>query len=113
MAQGHFARHIRRMRTLYAERRAALAAALDQIFDGKLNIELQAGGMHLIARCAQFKNDRLLVARAKAHSLHPAALSRWGIERGPQDQGLLLGFTNTPQSAAFEVALRLKQAIGA
>jgi len=43
MIEGHFARHIKRMRALYEERRAALAEALTDIFRGKLLIQLQAG----------------------------------------------------------------------
>ena len=48
MIEGHFARHIRRMRQLYAERRAALAEALASTLPERLRVELQAGGMHLI-----------------------------------------------------------------
>jgi GntR family transcriptional regulator / MocR family aminotransferase len=47
MTEGHFARHIRRMRQLYAERRAALAEALARTLRRRLRVELQAGGMHL------------------------------------------------------------------
>ena len=43
MTEGHFARHLRRMRGLYAERRAALAHALSEAFGDALRIELQAG----------------------------------------------------------------------
>lgn len=109
MTEGHFARHIRRMRALYSERRAALAAALAEVFDGQMSVQLQAGGMHLLARVAGCKNDRDLVARANARGLAPAALSPWVIEREDR-QGLLLSFTNIPQEAAVEMAQRLKQA---
>jgi GntR family transcriptional regulator / MocR family aminotransferase len=111
MADGHFARHIRRMRALYEERRASLAVALAEVFEGRLNVQLQAGGMHLIARSTAFGSDLDLVTRANAQHLAPAALSRWSIERGHREQGLLLGFTNISQAAAVEVAVRLKRAI--
>jgi GntR family transcriptional regulator / MocR family aminotransferase len=109
MMEGHFARHIRRMRVLYSERRAALAAALAEVFDGRMSVQLEAGGMHLLARVAGCKNDRDLVARANARGLAPAALSPWVIEREDR-QGLLLSFTNIPRKAAVEMATRLKQA---
>jgi GntR family transcriptional regulator/MocR family aminotransferase len=50
MTEGHFARHIKRMRKLYADRRAALASALVEVFGKKIDLQLQAGGMHLLAR---------------------------------------------------------------
>jgi GntR family transcriptional regulator / MocR family aminotransferase len=109
MTEGHFARHIRRMRALYSQRRAALAAALAEVFDGQMSVQLQAGGMHLLARVAGCENDCDLVARANARGLAPAALSPWVIECEDR-QGFLLSFTNIAQEAAVETALRLKQA---
>ena len=44
--------HLKRMRSLYAARRAALAGALDRVFGASLGVELRAGGMHLLARPA-------------------------------------------------------------
>jgi GntR family transcriptional regulator / MocR family aminotransferase len=110
MAQGHFARHIKRMRQLYAERRAALAKALEEVCGDRFRIELQAGGMHLLAYLTNNEADVAVVERARAHGLAPAALSPWSIESNC-GQGLLLSFTNTPvQSAAREVK-RLERAL--
>jgi GntR family transcriptional regulator / MocR family aminotransferase len=108
--EGHFARHIKRMRELYAQRRAALADALAKVFAGKIKIELQAGGMHLLARLEDCKSDRDLIARALANRLVPAALSPLAIDRDC-GQGLLLSFTNIPQQSALDAAIRLKRAI--
>jgi GntR family transcriptional regulator/MocR family aminotransferase len=107
MSEGHFGRHIKRMRTLYEERRAALASALNNVFA----VELQAGGMHLIARGPTLKNDRDLVARAKAHGLAPAALSWWFADPGRAESALLLSFTNIPAADAAGVVLRLQRAL--
>jgi GntR family transcriptional regulator / MocR family aminotransferase len=117
MIEAHFARHIRRMRALYSERRAALAAALSQVFAGQMSVQLQAGGMHLLARidarvsgckgAAGYKDDRALAARAEAQGLAPAPLSLWAMEYADR-QGLLLSFTNIPVHAALDVAKRLK-----
>lgn len=111
MTEGHFARHIQRMRNLYADRRAAAAAALINVFGTKIDLQLQAGGMHLLARFSACKSDVDWVARANAHGLAPAALSEWRVERDC-GQGLLLSFTNIPAQNAEEAAMRLKQAIG-
>lgn len=110
MSEGHFARHIRRMRSLYSSRRSALAAALVKAFGSQITIQLEAGGMHLLARFANCKSDLDFVARAEAKGLAPTALSPWSLDRDC-GQGLLLNFTNVRQETAFEMATRLKEAI--
>jgi GntR family transcriptional regulator/MocR family aminotransferase len=109
MTEGHFARHIRKMRSLYLGRRTALAAALSEVFEGRLAIQLQAGGMHLLARIHERGSDLDWAARASACGLAPAALSPWCIES--REQGLLISFTNIPQETAVPLAIRLKRAI--
>ena len=112
MADGHFARHLRRMRGLYASRRAALAAALTEVFGDALRIELQAGGMHILARLAPSADDVAISERANAAgmAIEPLSAAVIAHHRGP---GLLLGFTNIPADAAPLAAGRLHQAIGA
>ena len=110
MAQGHFARHIKRMRQLYAERRAALAKALENVCGDRFRIELQAGGMHLLAYLTNSEQDVVVVERARAHGLAPAALSPWSIESNC-GQGLLLSFTNIPVQSAAREAKRLERAL--
>ena len=111
MAEGHFARHLVRMRALYAARRAALASALAAAFGDRLRIGLQSGGMHLLARLPNGAPDTTLVGLAEMHGLAPAALSPLSVEHdcGP---GLLLSFTNVPQERACQVAGALLHAIG-
>jgi GntR family transcriptional regulator/MocR family aminotransferase len=109
MTEGHFGRHIQRMRSLYSHRRSALAAALSEVFDGGMRIELREGGMHLLARMTGIRSDLDLVARATARGLAPAALSPWGV-RSDQEQGLLLSFTNIAEERAVDLARQLKVA---
>ncbi len=108
LEQGHLGRHIRRMRTRYAERRTALTQALRGVNSG-LSIELQPGGMHLLGRLPKGTDDVALVARLRVHGLTPAALSGCGVEV-PCAPGLLLGFTNVDSSQAPEAAQRLADA---
>lgn len=110
MTEGHFARHIRRMRNLYAERRRALAEALADRFGQRFGIEMQAGGMRLIARLDASEDDRTLAARALAHGLAPSPLSPCAIARDC-GQGLLLGFANVPEEEAGPLAERLRRAL--
>jgi len=106
LADGHFARHLKRMRTLYRQRRQWLAEALAVSLGERVRIELQAGGLHLLARLED-GDDQAWAAAAQAEGLAVQALSRWYLEP-PRAQGLLLGFTNVAGPAeALELAQRL------
>lgn len=111
MAEGHFARHLRRMRLRYRQRRDALAAALTTSFGSSVEVSFQAGGLHLLARLPRFGADVDLARRARKHGLMPHALSGQAIEHDA-GQGLLMSFTNVPEPAAPEVVARLLRAIG-
>lgn len=91
----------------YVLAREALAAA----FGDRLAIELQAGGMQLLARVAASVSDAALVRRANAAGLAPTRLSdtRVAHDCGP---GLLLSFTNIAEADAPGVARALERAIG-
>ncbi|NKI73688.1 PLP-dependent aminotransferase family protein [Dickeya sp. CFBP 2040] len=94
MEQGHFARHIRKMRTLYAERRRYLQEAITALAGNRVNLHASAGGMHLLARLAlEGQHDRDIAAQAITAGLSVQALSQWR-QRANSAGGLLLGFTN-------------------
>jgi GntR family transcriptional regulator/MocR family aminotransferase len=111
MTEGHFARHLKRMRALYAARRVALADAVAAAFGEHLRVSLQSGGMHLLARPSGCVRDTVLVQLAEMQGLAPAALSPLSID-GDCGQGLLLNFTNIPREYASDAARMLRRAIG-
>ena len=111
MAQGHFARHLKRMRGLYAARRKAVTLALHATFGTKVEIDLQAGGMHLLARFPSAGGDVELAEAARRQGLWPTPLSTQTVESAGR-QGLLIGFTNIPETQAAEASRRLEAAIG-
>ena len=106
MAEGHFSRHIQRMRKLYAERRSATLAALEKGLGGQLRAEPQPGGMHLIVRLPMPGSDRPLAERLLAHGMAVQPLSPWwASERN--DAAILLSFTNCTTTAQAEQLGRL------
>ncbi len=112
--EGHFAAHVRRMRLLYAARRACLLAAAERHLGALLEVEPDEAGLHVVAllapELAARMDDRAAEARAAAAGLTAPALSsfylgapgagagrdgagRDGAGRGaPCGQGLLLGY---------------------
>jgi GntR family transcriptional regulator/MocR family aminotransferase len=107
IAEGHFARHIQRMRKLYAQRREATAAGLESVLGKHLRIDAQPGGMHLILRPRGGQSDRQLVARMRGEGLYAEALSDWAMGRNDAS-ALLLNFTNVESRRTAEaLALRI------
>ena len=110
MAQGHFARHLRKMRTLYAVRRSHLVEALTRQAGHRLRVRPQAGGMHVLADLQTAQDDRALAAAAQAGGLSVQALSDWRLRtRGPG--GLLMGFTNVATAGAAVAEVQRLEAI--
>ncbi|HTN89051.1 MAG TPA: PLP-dependent aminotransferase family protein [Sorangium sp.] len=117
LAEGHFARHVRRMRALYAERRGALARALEELASPHLQLDPGAGGLHLTARLTGAR-DGEVVERAALLGLAPAALSSYRVRASAgRPGGLLLGFAALPapraRKAVERLALAIEQARGA
>jgi GntR family transcriptional regulator/MocR family aminotransferase len=91
--EGHFARHIQRMRKLYAERREATVAGLESVLGKHMRIDSQPGGMHLILRLQGRRSDRRFVARMREDGLYAEALTDWTMGTDGAS-ALLLSFTN-------------------
>ncbi|MDQ0586467.1 MocR-like pyridoxine biosynthesis transcription factor PdxR [Variovorax paradoxus] len=111
--EGHFSRHLKKMRLLYARRRQMLAAALLKAFGKDVRIDLQGGGMHLIARFdRQREGDEELARRAQQAGLNCQPLSARGTASF-RDEGLLIGFTNVGSALhAQQLAAKLRMALG-
>ena len=107
MTEGHFARHIQRMRKLYSERRAFTVAGLNKVLGNLVHIDANPGGMHLILRLGNQMTDWELVERMRQDGLFAEALSEWSL-LGEKPSGLLLGFANiTSQASAEQLGERI------
>lgn len=111
IAEGHFSRHLKKMRLLYAERRAVTQRVFQEILDERIRIDLRPGGLHMLAQLADHEDDVMIAEKARELGLAMHALSRWYINAKSQ-QGLLLGFANVvDEKDARRIALKLKQAM--
>ncbi|KJV28123.1 PLP-dependent aminotransferase family protein [Luteibacter yeojuensis] len=99
--EGHYLRHLRRMKRAYASRRDALAAALAG--EGHA---VEGAGLALCLPLPEGTNDVALARAAHAAELAPIPLSPWyaGTASRP---GFLLGVTNVHENAAATLAARL------
>jgi GntR family transcriptional regulator/MocR family aminotransferase len=89
--EGHFARHIRRMRSAYLERRDALLRSLTRYCGDFLTIHSSDAGLHVTALLRSGLDDQDVVARLARRRLAAIPLSTSYLGSARQ-QGLLLGF---------------------
>ncbi|MBV8639398.1 MAG: PLP-dependent aminotransferase family protein [Candidatus Eremiobacteraeota bacterium] len=97
MDRGHFARHIRKMRTLYDERRVYVQGLLQKT--GLFSIADSGTGLHFVADLLAHVSDQVLSAEAQKAGLMVPALSSFYFERPPRN-GLIVGYAATPPAQA-------------
>jgi GntR family transcriptional regulator / MocR family aminotransferase len=110
LAEGHFARHVRRMRTLYAERQAALLSAARREWSGLLEVPPADAGMHLVAWLPTGWSDREASQRAAEAGISAPPLSAYS-DRAPARAALLLGYSSVNARRIQEGARRLTAAM--
>jgi len=104
ISEGHFSRHVRRMRTLYRERRAALVESIKQEFGSALQPIGGEAGMHLTVMLLGSGSDQEIAQRAARENLWVWPLSPAYLSKRAR-QGFILGFGSTP---AAEMARNVK-----
>ena len=106
LSEGHFARHIKKMRNAYRSRRAALATALAARFGPGTRIEQGAGGLHLLLRVDGGLGALAGMAWNGGKAL--GALPMPILTDLPELQNaLLVGFANVPERQAPQMAEQL------
>jgi GntR family transcriptional regulator / MocR family aminotransferase len=88
---GHFARHIRRMRVLYAERRRTLVEAIRVQMGNLLEVVGGEAGMHLVGLLPKGTNDVAVSRRAAKLGVSATPLSTCYLH-APSCPGLILGY---------------------
>src|SRR5438105_2597284 len=110
--EGHFARHVRRMRPIYAERRRVLVAEIQQQFGDRATVLGDEAGLHLAVVLRRLQNDAKIAAKAAKESLWLSALS--GLYLGSvRQQGFILGFGNTNLPQIAPAVRQLKKLLAA
>lgn len=104
--QGHFERHLRRIRTLYAERQACLLESLRERCVDWLDVSAAPAGMHLVAH---LRDPRLrasdAVATAARHGVGMTAMLSKRLTPAP-DRELLIGYMGLePEEIRVGIAL--------
>jgi GntR family transcriptional regulator/MocR family aminotransferase len=102
IAGGHYLRHLRRMKRLYAARRDALRAHLAR-WPG---VDAMAG-LAVMLRLPPGTDDAALTRAAARKGLAPGTLSTWYATDAARIPGLLLGVTNLTEAVVADACDRL------
>jgi GntR family transcriptional regulator / MocR family aminotransferase len=106
IAAGHLARHVRRMRGLYEERRDALLAAAATELGERVEFGDIAAGMLALAWLPHGVDDGETSRRLLAAGVEASPLSSYAIRPLPRG-GLLLGYAGFPPDALRAAVRRL------
>lgn len=110
IADGHFIRHIRRMRALYADRQEILVEAASQDLAGALEVRSAESGLHLVGRLSENADDRAASRLAAVHGVETIPLS-WYADGPSRHRGLMLGYAAVSESEIREGTSRLAVAL--
>ena len=101
--QGDYARHVRRMRLLYSQRRAMLANLIDRrLGSGWLHENGSEAGLHLVIDLPEKMDDVAVERSAYSQGVLTRALSRYYLDRSQVRSGLLLGYACVPENQMAE-----------
>jgi GntR family transcriptional regulator / MocR family aminotransferase len=110
ITEGHFTRHIRRMRILYKERQEFLISELNKELGNKIKVRPSEAGMHIIVWLSERFSDKEVSEIAKKNKLIVYPVSDYVIKY-KHSSGLVLGYTAFDKKKIGEGVRILKKVI--
>lgn len=112
--EGFFSAHVRRMRSIYLNRQAALIEAAEKYLSGILTVQPHATGMHLLGRFSAELSGRLsdheASKRAADGRITAPPLSSFYADRR-DGRAVVLGYAAVDEKTIFSATQRLAQAL--
>ena len=111
MEEGHFERHLNRMRNLYKQKRETVVAAIHEILPDA-EVEGASAGLHLTLRIHNGMTEQELIQSAREHQVKVYGLSRYYSVLPASKRGntLLLGFATLKIDEIPDAVSRLREA---
>src|SRR5258707_556187 len=108
--EGHFARHIRRMRMLYMDRRRALIRAIHIQMGDMLEVIGAEAGMHLVALLPRGTNDVSASRQPAQRGISAIPLSTCYLTPPTRD-GLILGYGGANSHQIYDGISKLRMSV--
>lgn len=107
MAQGHWMRHVRRMRMRYKKKHDLLLQAIERHFGHRATVVGQGAGLHVVLQLHQNHcSEAEILRRAEQTGIRLFPFSATCIGAAPDETKLLLGF-GAPSTADAEQGIKL------
>lgn len=110
--EGHFERHLRRLRRLYGEKRAILVEELQGHLAGRVSFSPLPAGLHILVYLEAGVDEDRVVQEAAVRGVRVYSGAPFHIESDPP-ASILLGYSGLRDEAIREGVRRLSQAIEA
>jgi GntR family transcriptional regulator/MocR family aminotransferase len=109
LAEGHYARHIYRMRKLYAERHDMLLEICERVLGKHLQVVPASTGLQTPAWLTQQLDDQRIAAAALSQGVELLPLSAYYLKPTKTGRGFLMGFATVEATALEEAAIKLRR----
>ncbi|MCW2255857.1 DNA-binding transcriptional MocR family regulator [Providencia alcalifaciens] len=104
--EGHFLRHLRKMKRTYTSRSNELRSILNN-----LGYEAEVNGLSVLLKLQEGDHDTVIARYAYNYSLAPSPLSAWYMAGIPAQSGLLLGIAGKGEDEILQACKRLDHLI--
>lgn len=95
MEQGHWERHLRRMRTVYSKKHDAILLSIQRYFGEKVKIIGQGAGLHIVLEILDtFLTEEELIKRAQEKSIYLMPVSGTYLQPSSRKPQIMFGFGN-------------------
>lgn len=109
MKEGHFERHIRKMKKVYQEKHKTLISAIDKHFGNRVEIVGQKAGLHIVIKVNHHADDFINKAEQHGVKVYPVANFWMNRDDSPQ-KAVMIGFGGLSEKEIEEGIKRLHKA---
>ncbi len=108
ISEGHFARHLRRMRQVHQQRRLALVESVETHLADHLEIVGCEAGLHCAAMLKRTMNDREISKKLMEVGVITRPLSNYFVAGKTKNPGLVLGFASSSPARTKNAVKKMK-----
>ncbi len=106
IAEGHFERHLRRLRKEYGERRRVLVESLEQHLPGKVQFSSVEAGLHVMLYLPPGFDEQTVLRKAAQAGVGVYPGAPYHVER-PAQPSILMGYSGLSKDEITEGVMRL------
>lgn len=110
MIEGHFDRHIRKMKRIYKQRREALVKSLKKQFPDCVILG-HAAGMHLVVEIPRVSIHQSLIEWIQHYGVQVYSVDHYSLVKNIHGNKMVLGYGSLPLEKIEEGVRRLREAI--